>query len=618
MKTLQNFNVRFNARAGVLALAVSALCQTYANASTFDNELETVVVTASRSEQSLRNVTADMTVLTKEAIERSGAVGIADLLAQTPSIQVSRYGGPGQVTSLYIRGASNQHAAVFIDGVRFDSQEASGGASWESIPLSQIERIEILRGSAAAIYGSDAMAGVVHVFTRKGKAGLQTYAEVGLGTYQTSKVAAGVSGANDTLNYAFSFADERADGYNVQPNSSTASTDKDGYSSSSINAKMGVKVDAHRIDATVFHNRLKADYDSWGGMDVADVDAKDLTTASLKWRAEWSDIYQSVVQVSRSNADIERRPGSEKVKTEITNYLLQNQWRLGGNRIHVDLERREDSFDANYAWPMPVDETRVQNSVAAGYQLIQGVHQIDLNVRYDDIKDLQSKTSGGLGYGLQLTDAWRWVASAGTAFRVPTLYQTHTGQTQAPLKSETSTNFETGIHYEVEGLKLSAVGYRNRFSDLIIYEWNGINPCNCFKNLDRVEYRGLVFSGNMALNQLNLSGSLDLQNPKDLTTQKRVPNRSKQMLKLSADTQVQAWKVGAETQLYSHRFTDSANTNALPGYGTANLFVSRKLTPEWTVLARINNIGDKNYEMVQGYTTPGRNVFFSLKWAPAI
>ncbi len=155
------------------------------------SQLDTVVVTASRSEQPLRTVTADMTVIDAETIARSGATGVADLLVQVPGVQINRNGGPGQVTSVYLRGTSNQHTAVFIDGVRYSSQELQGGAVWSTLPLAQIERIEVLRGPAAAIYGSDAMGGVIQIFTKRADGQTRAYAEAGIGNQGTSKLATG-------------------------------------------------------------------------------------------------------------------------------------------------------------------------------------------------------------------------------------------------------------------------------------------------------------------------------------------------------------------------------------------------------------------------------------------
>ena len=127
--------------------------------------LQDTVVTATRTEQPLSDLVADVSIVDRETIEASGATGVADVLARLPGIEISRNGGVGNATSLFVRGAETRFTAVYIDGVRVDSQ-STGGAQWEQIPLAQIERIEVLRGPAAAVYGSDAIGGVIQLFTR--------------------------------------------------------------------------------------------------------------------------------------------------------------------------------------------------------------------------------------------------------------------------------------------------------------------------------------------------------------------------------------------------------------------------------------------------------------------
>ena len=143
--------------------------------------LAEVVVTATRVLQPLTDLVADVTIVDRSQIERSGATGLGDVLARLPGIEMARNGGLGGITSVYVRGAETRFTAVFIDGVRVDSQ-GTGGASWDVIPLSQVDRIEVLRGPAGAVYGSDAMGGVIQIFTRKGEGPASPYVGLSQGT----------------------------------------------------------------------------------------------------------------------------------------------------------------------------------------------------------------------------------------------------------------------------------------------------------------------------------------------------------------------------------------------------------------------------------------------------
>ncbi|SFB66096.1 vitamin B12 transporter [Delftia tsuruhatensis] len=581
------------------------------------SQLDTVVVTASRSEQSLRTVTADMTVIDAETIARSGATGVADLLVQVPGVQINRNGGPGQVTSVYLRGTSNQHTAVFIDGVRYSSQELQGGAVWSTLPLAQIERIEVLRGPAAAIYGSDAMGGVIQIFTKRADGQTRAYAEAGIGNQGTSKLATGFQGGANGFTYGLNLADERSDGFDVYPgNTFSPNPDKDGYSNTSLGLNAGYKTGIHQIDASLLHSRLRTHYDQ-SPPPFDDYDVVKNTTGSLRWQAGWNAMYKSVVQISHTDSQSDRHTQSpERADGSSTNYLLQNLFTLGQHRFNIDLERREDKLDTQYAWTQNTDSRRVQNSLSAGWRLTEGRHQFDANLRHDQVRDQQNKITGGLGYGLQIDERWRWVASAGTAFRTPTLYERFTGQAAADLKPESSTNVETGLHYAAGANRLSAVVYRNKFKNLITYDWNSAVPCNCYRNWQSVETTGLTLAGSTRLGSANLGASLDFMNPENLETGKLLPYRSKRMLKLNADTQAAGWTLGGEAQLYSGRYADEANTFKLGGYGVVNLYAQRQLTRQWTLLARVNNIADRDYAPTRGYANAGRTVFVSVRWTP--
>lgn len=156
---------RLGVRLSVISLAALAALGTASTAwAQAAPSLKDVVVTATRTAQPLTDALADVSLVDRETIERSGAQSLADVLVQLPGVEFTRNGGPAATTSLYLRGGETRHTLLLIDGVRVDSQ-STGGAAWQALPLDQVERIEVLRGPAAAIYGSDAVSGVVQIFT---------------------------------------------------------------------------------------------------------------------------------------------------------------------------------------------------------------------------------------------------------------------------------------------------------------------------------------------------------------------------------------------------------------------------------------------------------------------
>ena len=247
-------------RVALLTLAVGSACSALAQSAPATGELlaqnlrapslaETVVA-ATRTPQPLSDLVADISIVDRETIESSGATGLADLLARLPGVEFSRNGGPGATTGVFLRGAESRFTAVYIDGVRIDSQ-STGGAPWESIPLGLIDRIEVLRGPAGAVYGSDAMGGVVQIFTKRGENGTAPYVGVGIGNHNTTKVEAGISGASGTVDYALGFARDDSKGFNART-VATQNPDRDGYRTTAGHARVGLQVDAaHRVEGTV-------------------------------------------------------------------------------------------------------------------------------------------------------------------------------------------------------------------------------------------------------------------------------------------------------------------------------------------------------------------------------
>ncbi|MFZ3123518.1 MAG: TonB-dependent receptor [Acidovorax sp.] len=580
--------------------------------------LQDTVVTATRTGQTLADLVADMSIVDRETIESSGATGLADVLARLPGIEVSRNGGVGNASSVFLRGAESRFTAVYIDGVRIDSQ-STGGAQWEQIPLSQIDRIEVLRGPAAAVYGSDAIGGVIQLFTRQGEGPARPYVGVGIGNQGTRKVEAGVSGAagqEGAFDYSLGIAREISDGFDAKV-SGSHNPDRDGYQSTSGNARLGLRINArHRLDATLLASRMNAGYDDFvynAARPLGDRSLNRLRTAGLTWAAQWSDAYSMRVSVTDSASRYETTPSPYLTETQLRGYLWQNEYRWGAHRFSAALERREDDLQN-----APIHRGRSQDALALGYGFNAGRHTLQVNVRHDSDSEFGGKDTGSASYGYAFAPHWRATASAGTAFRAPTLYQRFSEYGVAMLQPESSRNAELGLRYAQQRSSFSVAAYRNRVSDLISFVGAGncASPFGCYANTARAQYEGVTFAGSYHLAGMQLHGSLDLQNHHDLDTGKQLARRAKRHATLGADTRIADWTVGAELQASGRRFDNAANTNELGGYALFNLHASTRIARDYTVLARIDNLADKDYQLARTYATAGRSVYVGVKWAP--
>ncbi|MDR2154293.1 MAG: TonB-dependent receptor [Burkholderiaceae bacterium] len=608
-------NRLFSFRAAALPLAFAcALAQAQAQAQDAADSrhptLPETIVTATRTAQPLTDVLADVTLIDRAQIEHSGAVNISDLLQRQPGLELSRTGGPGTASSLYIRGADNRFTAVYIDGVRVDTQ-ATGGAPWEAIALGQVDRIEIVRGPAAAVYGSDAVAGVIQIFTKKGEGAFTPYVGAGVGNRHTGRLEAGFSGSNGTLDYALGLERDLSHGYDSQTDSNP---DIDGYRQSAFSGRLGWQVGAdHRLELTGSHTDMKTQYDGFLP-DADEVTQNRLSTLGASWHARWTPNYSTRLSISQSQHRVETTPSPYLAKTTLGNLLLQNEWRQGNHLLTAALERRNDKLQTD-----PINRKRHQNAIALGYGYSGGAHTLQVNLRHDRDSEFGAQTTGGVAYGYAFAPGWRVTGAVGTAFRVPTLYQRFSQYGAPDLAPEKGRNVELGLHWAgSQGSRFDLVAYRNRVSNLIGFGAAGLcaSAFGCYENTGRVILRGVTISGAHRLGSVNLAGSLDLQDPRDVATGNLPARRAKRVLKLSADTRVGDWTLGAELMAASRRYDNAANTVRLGGYGLVNLYASATIAREWTLLARIDNVGDKDYQIASGYRTPARAFYIGLRWTP--
>jgi vitamin B12 transporter len=592
------------------------------------------VVTANRTPQALSDLVGDVSIIDRKTIERSGATGVADVLARLPGIEISRSGGVGNTTSLFIRGAETRFTAVYLDGVRIDSQ-TTGGAGWEGIPLSQIDRIEVLRGPAAAVYGSDAVGGVIQLFTKRGEEGVSPYAGIGFGSKGLRKIEGGVSGKSGLFDYSFGVAHEESKGYNVQPASKRnvvkdgyTSPDRDGYNSTSGNVKLGLQITPdQRLEATLLTSDIKAGYDAAVSYRTKppilfrdDVSNNTLRTAGLTWSAKWNDIYSTRVQVTDSQSVYKTQPSFYRTETNLRGYLFQNEFRFGPHLVTATLERREDALEnAPTTSSKLLSRDRSQDAISLGYGFVQGPHSLQLHVRHDRDSEFGGKTTGSAAYGYAITPSLRFTASAGTAFRVPTLYQRFSEYGVSTLQPESSQNVELGMNYAKDGTTAGIVVYRNRVRNLINFVGTArgcASTFGCYTNVNRATLQGATLSASQRLGDVTLRASLDVQDPKDADTGNLLARRSKRHGTLGADWRIAGWTLGAEVQSSSKRYDDSANTIKLGGYTVLNLSASTQITRDLNLVARVDNVGNKDYQFARLYANAGRTAYVGLKWTP--
>ncbi|MCV2349898.1 TonB-dependent receptor plug domain-containing protein [Paucibacter sp. Y2R2-4] len=623
----------FAAAPFALALIATAI-QAPVMAQPGPNKLDSVVVTATRSPMRLSNVLADMTVLTRAEIEKQAFGGIADLLRNNGCAEMVRNGGPGSNTSLFLRGADTRHTVVMIDGVRVDSQ-STGGASWQALPLAQIERVEVLKGPASAIYGSDAVGGVVQIFTRKGNGAPQLDLGAGFGNLATRKLDAGIYGSAGIFDYSASFADERSDGFNATldlPGSFGYVPDRDGYRNHNAKARLGAQFNAEqRLELMVLSSHADAQYDaSKAKPNNDDHSIQDTKAANLSWNAQWLPALQTQLSFGQSSERYETKPSPYVSDTRIRNLALNGSYEFSkNNQLNFILERREDRLENSglSQTATPGLDERNQKGIALGWLWNSGPASLQVHGRHDEDSQFGGVNTGTLAAGYRVTETLRLVGSVGNAFRAPTLYQR--GSIYGPnlkqagvkeLEPEKGRNLEFGLKFASGEHELSATVYRNLVKDLIIFGEAGTCKSNfgCYQNVDEARLQGLSLQGSTQLGIFSLTGSLDLQNPINRKNEKLLARRSKQFGTLHADVNLGAWNLGAGVQASGQRFDDAANTKPLAGYEVFNLDAQFKLSRDLRLQFNLDNVLNKVYQTAGGYAQSPRTVFIGLRYSPSL
>lgn len=600
-----------------LAAVIACVCTPPALA---QKQLRETVVTPSRYEQPLTEVVADLSVIDRAEIERMGAVSITQLLARLPGVQVVSHGDAARV---YIRGADARMTGLYVDGARVNSQDGvsllGGGVPWELVPVSQIERIEVLRGPASAVYGSDAMGGVIQIFTRRGEGSFTPFARLDVGSFNTQRASAGFSGAQASWDYALSAAYERSDGINTRPDLvHTPSTEA--YRQSAASLRLGYQVTAaQRLDVTALNSQQESLYVPFGGGN--DIKAHGgLTSAGVKWEARWNDVYST--SLSLTQARIGKKDDVPfDYQTNSQGLLFDNRFRVGGGILNAVLEHKTDAFDAKpsgFGDPAFSGE-RSQNALALGYGGNFGAHSIQINLRNDQNDLYGYRQTGALAYGFAFAPNWRATASTGTAFRAPTLEQVYGPYGSVQLQPETNQSHELGIGFDNNTSSFKAVAYRNEISNMITSSQT-LATCAagffCYFNVGLASIQGATISGKHRLQDVDLRASLDLLEPRDNITGKFLSLRARQTVSFGVDWRIGGWQLGADLQHVGERFDDAQNTTILPAYTVANLGATRPLSRDWRLSLRVDNATDQSYQQVGKYVAPGRAIQVGVSWQP--
>ncbi len=591
-------------------------------------QLDEVTVTATRSPMKLSEVAADLTVIDRDTIERQGFGNVAALLRNVAGLQITSNGGPANTTSVFIRGAETRHTVVLIDGIRIDGQ-STGGARWENLPLSLIERVEVLKGPASALYGSDAIGGVVQIFTRQGSGRPQLDLGLGGGNLGQAKAEVALSGGTAAFDYAGSLSVDRGTGFNVYTNAAARSfnADRDGWRNYTGSLRLGGRVaEGQRLELIALKSRTDAGYDA--GRTADDRSITESLAAKLSLKSTWSEAFSTQLAAGQSEEDYETKPGSPYLtKTRIRSASLLGFYRINGqHQLNGLLERREDRL-VNADLTAGGRSTRSQNAVGLSYLGTLDALTLQAHGRHDDDSEFGGIDTGSVGAGYRLGSGWRVMASVGNAFRAPTLYQrgsVYGPNTTLPgveeLRPERAYNREAGLSWAQGGFDFALTAFHNRVTDLIAFGAAGTcrSTLGCYSNVARATLKGASLKGGAQLGPVRLSATADFLDPTDANTGRVLQRRAKRFGTLRAETTLSAWTLGASVVGSGARFDDAANRTRLGGYGLLNLDAQLAIAKDWRLQLNVDNAFNRDYQTANFYQQAPRTWFVSLRYTPSL
>lgn len=613
-----------------------ALCcaTTFHSAAPDAEPMELLIETPTRSAQPLDRALLHTTVISRKQIQDTQAVDVPSVLKNLAGVEIYQSGGVGQQSSLFLRGTNSSHVLVLLDGVRINSA-TTGMTEIDQLMLDQIERIEVVRGNVSSLYGSEAIGGVIQIFTRQGKGRPTLEVSGGAGSHDTQRLAAGFSGEyNDT---AFNF---RASKYRTAGLSAIrqdivpgVNPDKDGYDNTSLSA--GIRytfVADHSLSASLFDSRGETQTDnSFGASTDANSSKAHIQKVALVLDDRFSEWWHSKLQIAQGTDDMQNfLNGSPDIalgalfKTTSDQFSWQNTLRLNARDVlNIGLESLTQKVSSSTVFTR---DRRSADSLYAAYIGQRDMHQLQLNLRQDRYADFGKANTGLLGYGYTIDDVWRVSSSISTAFKAPTIndmYYPYTDfgfgysyQGNPNLRPERSRNIEMGLHYSTAEQRVDAVYFDNRIRDLIT---NDNQPASTMVNLAEARIDGFELAYVGKFGDAGINAALTLQDPRDDRTGVALLRRAKSYGNVGVTDQLGAWRVGSEMQYSGARADIDINTynrTTLGSYYLVNLTANYAISKQLDLSLRAGNLFDRDYMLAHGYNTLGRSWFAGLNYRP--
>ncbi|MEZ5728721.1 MAG: TonB-dependent receptor [Burkholderiaceae bacterium] len=583
----------------------------------YAEELKTVVVTANRSERPIDTTLSDVVVIDRETIEAESTSTLAQLLRRHGGIEIAETGGLGRTTGLFVRGTRNSQSVVLIDGLRLENP-SSGGANLEFLPVSAIERVEIVKGPAASIYGSGAIGGVIQVFTRRHANAWSIGA--GAGDHDVARAQASLMRDFGDTSLQASIAAERGPRFETtSPANPSYQADLD--SSRARNArvhlahKLGERV---RLSLGALATRGEADFDS-AFSPSADTRMRFATRAvSASAQVRVTDRWLATLRGGRSHIDYTFVPFVFAPRTSSTNFIWENTVAVDAGEFLFGAEDLRQTMvgDGVSTGAFPYSASRRSTrSLFGGYSWSKGPHLARIDLRNDRVGALPSRTTGMLAYGYRFGAGWLARASMGTAFRAPTFDDLYSPFGSNPsLRPERARSGEVALERRWSLGVARAQVFASRIDDAI-----ELDAFFVPQNVSRARVTGVSTDVATTIGPWRLDAAATFQRARaysvdpvsGLEQSRPLARRASRHASVGVHFLTGAWQAGARVKAQSERF--EASGDRMGGYAVIDADFRYRIGKHVDLDLKVGNLADRRYETAAFYPALGRSFYLGVR-----
>ena len=596
----------------LLSLSTALLFTLNSHADEDKTQLDDTIVTASRYEQSQNDIIPSVTVIDREDILNLQANSIVDLLVLQQGIDVARSGGNGTQTSVFMRGTNSNHALVLIDGVRVSSS-FTGSFAWENLPVSQIERVEIVRGTRVSYYGSDAIGGVINIITRKQD---NMYIRYTGGSFDSHDFDIGYGNSTDKGQYSIVIGSQKTDGFSATNanNAFSYNPDNDGYENLSLNLNGSLNMANGKINFNYLETKSDIDFDSFYEVGNSDSSQR---VIKLAWQGQILNGWNTEVALSHNKNSLTTKVFSNGFNSDRNTFDILLNKRIDTNHIGLGVSYRQENSELQNKLVTALNYSNSRNNLGifANWQGSFANNIFSVSGRYDDNNVYGADTSADVSWAYKFSNSSLVNLSVGSAFHAPSLnelfspyvnFQSFEGNPD--LKPEESLNYEIAYKLPInESHSIAFNAFYYKIDNLIDYQGSTFKPVNVNKST----IKGLEVNYNLTVDDLKININATHQDANNDQTDTPLLRRPDNKINFSVDKFYNKFSIGSSVRYASKNYDFGTE---LDGYTVIDLRAAYKLDDNWRMALKVENATDKEYQVINGYNTSPAAGYLTIEW----